>query len=247
MYPNRVRIVEKTRDAGTVINTKGYTSNWRQLRTSLGMSLSDSFYFADKTLLVEGPEDVVYTLSLLRFLAIQKNKKIDINMFSIITAGGADNLPAMTRIIKDEDRPIVILMDNDKPKIYKRLCKMIKKENVKKIDDFEDGLITIQDLLPKELYENAVNKYIDSLIRDGVLKEQKVPVKFKVVTVNNRDKSVDVFTKEQFGEDVEPISKLGIAREFENELEKIAKYDKNYKTALKLTEWVIEVLNLELK
>ncbi|MCK4905568.1 AAA family ATPase [bacterium] len=241
----RVRVVEKKQKDGTTINTKGFTANWRHMRTSLGMVLSDSFYFADKTLIVEGPEDVIYILCLLQFFIKKDNLDIDVNLLSIMDSGGVANLPAMAKIVKDEERPLVVLIDSDSQKILNKLKKYVDKKECEEIKTFNSNAITIQDLLPRKLYEQAVNKYIKRLVEDKLItlvnggeKEYQSKNDFKI------DKKVEGFVKENYNE--ESVSKVGIAREFEDLLNgKIVYKEDDFKNARKLIDWLVKTLDLK--
>lgn len=244
----RVRVVEKMNAKGTLINSKGFIANWRPLRTSLGLALADSFYYADNTLLAEGPEDRIYILSLLRFYAKHRTKNIDLNMLSIMDAGGASELPAMARIINEEERPLIVLIDSDSQKHHNKLKKFLDDKFVKEIKDFSETAITIQDLLPKAKYEEAVNNYIKALEDSSTIKRKEGKTA-KFVTKNNAkvDKDVKEFIGENFDED--DISKVGIANEFEKIiLGKDFIYNADdFKDAFKLVDWIIEELKLEIK
>jgi predicted ATP-dependent endonuclease of OLD family len=241
---NRVRVVEKKQREGTIINSKGFTANWRHMRTSLGMVLSDSFYFADKTLLVEGPEDVIYILSLLQYFSNKESYEIDVNLLSVMDAGGAPELPAMARIIKGEDRPLVVLIDSDSSKILNKLKKQLADKECEEINSFNDKAITIQDLLPRSLYEMAVNNYIDRLLKDKTITlinggQQKYTSK----VVGKLDKEVEKFIQDNFDDSV---SKIGIAREFEEILSSNFTYkEEEFVDSKKLIEWVIKTLSLK--
>ncbi len=242
----RVRVVEKKQKEGTTINTKGFTANWRHMRTSLGMVLSDSFYFADKTLIVEGPEDKIYILALLQYFIKKENLDVDVNMLSIMDSGGAANLPAMARIVKDEERPLIVLIDSDSISVLNKLKKYINDKECKEIKEFNSNAATIQDLLPKKYYEKAVNNYIQRLKNDGLIvlsegckEDYKIKEKFKI------DKEVEDFVKTNFNE--ESISKVGIAREFEELLNTKAfnSTENDFENSKKLIEWVIKTLELK--
>lgn len=250
LHAKRVRVVSKVQKKGTVINSKGFTANWRHLRSSLGMVLSDSFYFADKTLIVEGPEDVIYILSLLKFFIERENLDLDVNLLSVMDAGGATNLPAMSHLVKDEERPLIVLIDSDSTKTLNRLKKSLdEKKEIKEVKSFSIDAITIQDLLPKNIYEAAVNTYLKKLADDGFIKKPSSTSPFPQYVVQaataKLDKHVEEFVKLNFGED--DVSKVGIAREFEEIL-------KNPKTSItsdfvlsrQLIDWVINSLNLKI-
>lgn len=246
--PNRVRVVEKSHKNGTEINTKGFTANWRHMRTALGMVLSDSFYYADKTLVVEGPEDVIYILSLLQFIAKKEKWNIDVNILSVMDAGSASNLPAMARIVKDEERPLIVLIDSDSTKMLNRLKKILAISEYKEVKEFNNKAVTIQDLLPKKIYEMAVNKYIQNLVKEKdiiLLDDKSDKYEIPSTVANKLDKDVEKFVLENFNED--SVSKVGIAREFEFILgDEGADYDeKEFSSAKLLIEWVIKTLMLK--
>ena len=64
-YPERNRVISKTKQ-GTKIDQKPFSKNWKSVRESLGILLSNNFLIADKTLLVEGPSDIIYILESVR-------------------------------------------------------------------------------------------------------------------------------------------------------------------------------------
>lgn len=248
LEPNSVKVVVKTQKDGTIVNVKGYSSNWRPLRTSLGMVLSDSFYFADNTLVAEGVEDQIYITALLQFFYSQGiTPNIDVNLLSIVAAGGASEVPAMTRIVLDEDRPTAVLIDSDRPQEYKRLQKFDElntDDKLKQVKDFgDDKTYTIQDLLPRKLYVDAVNSFIEILVNDGTLiSTKKIPDFFSLNRKGKADKQVDEHVNVEYG--VESISKVGIARHFEDLL-KQAKYNqKDFAKAEAMIKWVVNTLGL---
>ncbi|MCH5720180.1 ATP-dependent nuclease [Niabella hibiscisoli] len=126
LKPTRVWVVERALVGGTTINHKSYRDNWRPLRSSLGIDIADSFFYSDKTLLVEGPEDRIYIGALINYFVNRGKIKIHSDLFSIIDSGSIANMPAMVQILLDEGRPIFILIDNDEPKIQKRLIEKEK-------------------------------------------------------------------------------------------------------------------------
>jgi predicted ATP-dependent endonuclease of OLD family len=247
LKPNSVRVVEKDSKKGTIVNNKSYSANWRPLRTSLGMVLSDSFYFADKTLVVEGVEDQIYLTALINYL--YKNNiypNIDANLLSIISSGGASEMPSVTRIVIDEKRPVAALIDGDRPIDYTRLSmftELTEGDGLKMISDFgPKNAVTIQDLLPKSLYEEAVNNYIQKLVDDKVLKTLAKSKRFGLVAQSKSDSKVEDFLKKEY--DVEEVSKVGIAREFENILDGNRYKTSDFKKCVDLIGWVITTLQL---
>ena len=109
----RVRVISKDKEVGTQVDVKPYIHNWKSLRTSLGMMLNDSFYYADNTLIVEGPADRLYLITLLKLFHKKGVIKSDLNILSIIDSGGVSNVPTMAQIVKSEGRPLVVFIDSD--------------------------------------------------------------------------------------------------------------------------------------
>jgi len=111
-YPSRNRVVSKT-VSGTKIDQKPFTKNWKSVRQSLGILLSNNFLIAEKTLLVEGPSDAIYLLDALKRLKATGEIDVDLNDMSIVDAGDSQNYVAMAKIMLSEGRSIVALLDGD--------------------------------------------------------------------------------------------------------------------------------------
>jgi predicted ATP-dependent endonuclease of OLD family len=111
-YPARNRVIAKTIN-GTKIDQKPFTKNWKSVRQSLGILLSNNFLIAEKTLLVEGPSDALYFLDALKRMKEAGKIDADLNDMSIVDAGDAQNYVAMAKIMLLEGRSIVALADGD--------------------------------------------------------------------------------------------------------------------------------------
>jgi predicted ATP-dependent endonuclease of OLD family len=111
-YPVRNRVISKTSD-GTKIDQKPFSRNWKSVRQSLGILLSNNFLIAEKTLLVEGPSDIVYLLDALRKLKATGAIDIDLNDMSIVDAGNSQNYVALAKLMLSEGRNVVALLDGD--------------------------------------------------------------------------------------------------------------------------------------
>ena len=46
-YPNRVRVVNKSEE-GTQVDVEAYRENWKPLRQSIGLTVSDLFFFSSR-------------------------------------------------------------------------------------------------------------------------------------------------------------------------------------------------------
>ena len=242
----RVRVISKDKKIGTQIDVKPYTHNWKSLRASLGMMLADSFYYADNNLIVEGPADRLYLLTLLKLFHEKEIVRSDLNILSIIDAGGCPNVPAMVQIVKSEERPLVVLIDSDnqgdnaKKAVLKR---GVEETAIKQVADFKDGTVTMEDLLPRKYLNKAINAYIAELTDDGVC--TKPEKEFDSQVKNGVVDALKKFLKDNCG--VDQISKLNIARHFEEAVSEIQsdkfKQDE-FNDARKMIEWVSEILKI---
>lgn len=179
LFPNRVRIVDRDAEKGTVFKFKGFSKNWKPMRSSLGLNIKDSFYYSDKALIVEGPEDLIFISSLIEYF--NKTGELDLNtdLFSFIDAGGESNLPAMVQIIIDDERPTLVLIDSDSVSTYNKLNRKVKAVSdtsildLIQINEFKKEAVSIEDLLPYQLLEDAVKLFCAELETDGTFEKKK--------------------------------------------------------------------------
>lgn len=111
-YPDRNRVVSKTK-VGTKIDQKPFVKNWKSVRESLGILLSNNFLIAEKTLLTEGPSDVIYFIDAIKKLKQAGTIDIDLNDLSVVDAGDSENYVAMAKLMLSEGREVVALIDGD--------------------------------------------------------------------------------------------------------------------------------------
>ncbi|MCX7550274.1 ATP-dependent nuclease [Xanthomarina sp. F2636L] len=179
LYPNRVRIVARDPEKGTVFKFKGFSKNWKPMRSSLGLNIKDSFYYSDKALIVEGPEDLIFISSLIEYFNRIGELDLNTDLFSFIDAGGESNLPAMVQIIMDDERPTLVLIDSDSVSTYNKLNKKVNAVgdssilDLIQVNEFKKEAISIEDLLPYQLLQNAVKLFCAELELDGTLKKKK--------------------------------------------------------------------------
>ncbi len=244
----KVRVVSKDKEKGTQVDVKPYIHNWKSLRASLGMMLSDSFYYADNNLVVEGPSDRLYLLTLLKFFHEHDIVKSDLNILSIIDSGGASNVSSMCRIIKSEDRPYVTLVDSDKSgkRAKAAVDKFTNPEKVKEISTFKADALTFEDILPRKYLNQAINAYIQELVTDGICNQpaKEFDSKVKNGVMEQLNKYIE---ENSLG--IEEISKLNIARHFEDAVSKIPKnrFDsKDFSDSKSLIEWVSGILKISI-
>lgn len=201
------------------------------MRSSLGIDISDSFFYADKSLLVEGPEDRIYIGVLLNYFVNQELIKLNSDLLSIIDSGSISNMPAMVQILLDEKRPMFVLIDNDDKSIYNVLIKKEKKIDnkdvfiIKTISDVKVDAISIEDLLPESFYLESIKNYLEFLVKENSIKLKDSNTLMPILDTISQSKKYEniskVITKYYStieGEELDkktPISKVGIAHEFE--------------------------------
>lgn len=245
----RVRVVSKDKDKGTQVDIKPYTHNWKSLRASLGMMLADSFYYADNNLVVEGPSDRLFLLALLRIFHENNVIKSDLNILSIVDSGGSANVASMCRIIYSEDRPYVVLIDSDKSgkRAKDTVVKFTSPEKVKEVSEFKTDAITLEDVLPRKYLVQAINSYINQLAEEGICNKPEKEFESKPKTTGVIEQLIKYIADNALG--IEEISKLNIARHFEEEISKIASdkfNEKEFTDSKKLIEWVNKVLKISI-
>jgi len=75
--------------------------------------LAGNFFIADTTLLVEGESDAMYVGALLSALDRAESVDVDLNLFSV-QRGNARDFEPMARMMLEEGRHVVALMDGDR-------------------------------------------------------------------------------------------------------------------------------------
>lgn len=224
-YPERNKVVSKTID-GTKIDQKPFIKNWKAVRESLGILLSNNFLIAEKTLLVEGPSDIIYLLNAIKKLKKDELLDVDLNDFSTVDAGSSENYVAMAKLMLSEGRGVVALLDGDEA--GKNLEKQLKKICEKEISQKELKIYILPDNKSSEdifadvdILRNAVKKVYDNLINTGVRIAKSglnIDKELKKISTNKNislGRNLDKLTSTLF-EDGEKISKLSIALAYED-------------------------------
>lgn len=227
-YPKRNRVISKTKN-GTQVDLKPFQKNWKSVRESLGILLSNNFLIAEKSLLVEGPSDVIYFLDVVRRLKNTGDIDIDLNDFSVVDAGSADNYIAMAKLMLSEGRDVVAMVDGDvsgkrtREKLEKLCPKEVQKKQLrfhtlpdnKSIEDICCNLdilrVSIREL-SEDLSVAGDRQLMESVDVANDLKKIK-PVASKTLgyTINEITR---VWYKPQ-----EPLSKLSIALKYEDNVQ----------------------------
>jgi AAA ATPase domain len=153
--PERNRVVSKD-TGGTKVDQKPYLRNWRAVRDALGLILAGNFFIADTTLLVEGESDAMYTGALLAAFDRADIIDIDLNLFSVQWAGNSRDFEPMARLMLEEGRHVVAMMDGDRSGT--ELRKKIEKLNIA----IQAGRVMARG--PVELVQLEKNQSIEDLI-----------------------------------------------------------------------------------
>lgn len=226
-YPDRNRVVSKT-IIGTKIDQKPFQKNWKSVRESLGILLSNNFLIAEKSLLVEGPSDVIYLLHAIKRLKMDGKVDIDLNDLSIVDAGSSDNYIAMAKLMIAEGRDVVAILDGDgagsnlQNKLKKTCEKEIKNKKIQ-IKSLPKGK-SIEDIFTdKEMLMGAIKAVfndLSSIEERKPKKEMNIDNAIKEIMQDNTEektlgKKIDDHTATWY-EKEEKISKLSIALKYED-------------------------------
>lgn len=223
-YPERNRVISKTRE-GTKIDQKPFSRNWKSVRESLGILLSNNFLIAEKTLLVEGPSDIIYILDAIRQLKNANKIDIDLNDMSIVDAGDSQNYIAMAKLMLSEGRQVVALLDGDNSgrrieaqlsaqsaaELKDKRLQILKLDNEKSTEDVFANLDVLKSAAQKaydELVKSGARKAADGLTIENELEKIKPGAE-------TLGRILDQTTKGWFQEE-EKISKLLIATIYED-------------------------------
>ena len=147
-HPGRNKVVSKTKD-GTIVDQKPFRSNWKSVRDSLGILFSSNFLISEKTLLVEGPSDIIYILNAINLFKATKEIDLDLNDFSVVDAGNSENYAAMAKLMLSEGRTVVALVDGDKS--GGAMAEKLKKSAEKEV---KSKTLIILELPPQSSVEN---------------------------------------------------------------------------------------------
>jgi hypothetical protein len=111
---DKVRIIEKHNDNGTIINEKYYCSDLdslKPIRDSLGFTLKDSLFISDENIIVEGPSDKYIIEGMLSYL--RDSFDWDPSKLAINSPGGANKIPYYAFFMASEGLKFVAILDND--------------------------------------------------------------------------------------------------------------------------------------
>ena len=180
---NRVRIVEKRADRkGTVVIEKFHHSTGDSLapiRAAIGVTVGDSLFISEKTVIVEGYSDYLITEGMNIYLKSLGREHLDLEEVVILPVGGATKTPYFATILRKENFSFVVVLDNDEAgrNTHSKLTKMeyLDRDFLLKLDEAKEGDeskdISIENLVDGNLYRNTVLEvYGDDLTPSTVKK-----------------------------------------------------------------------------
>lgn len=127
-HPERLRVFSRHLNsdvATTKVETPAYGENFQRVRTSLGITPSDSLLYGLVTVLVEGDTEARCLGSLLRRLDEE-----NIDGFEGLTrlleschfvCGGGDSISYYCKLAADQNASPIVFLDGDKPNIVRKL------------------------------------------------------------------------------------------------------------------------------
>ncbi len=224
-HPGRNRVVSKGKD-GSKFDQKPFTRNWKAVRESLGVMMSNNFLIAEKTLLVEGPSDVIYVLDAIRKLKASGAVDVDLNDLSIVDAGVSDNYVAMAKLMVSEGRSVVALLDGDKAgdqiaTQLKKACPQEVRQRRLQIHALPRDQSSEDAFCDVKVLRSAVKDVAEDLIKLGVRKfKGTVDLLREVEQLASQDGvtlgRVINNTTEKWFDPADRISKLSIALRYED-------------------------------
>jgi len=177
--PERVRVLDKgVDDEGTRVVKNAAHNHFEPLRTAFGGFVGETTFIGNCNLLLEGQTDQIYvagaTTDAQRCGALP-TEHLDLNMITLVAAGGAQHVPYMTYLARgrDYDQPAVIVLldgDDEGTSAYETLLKGIRDKQIispdyvmqiaadalpKVSSERPGGPLDIEDLVPIELLLQA--------------------------------------------------------------------------------------------
>lgn len=210
-YPERIRILEKIKEE-TIIGNKAWSQGEfgkipEPVRTALGLNWENVFQFSDKNIIIEGPSDQL----ICRVIDQQFNQK---EPLPFLPAYGAEKIPTVLALAKLEEKDAFGLVDGDKDlSTLRQKCSMVSipEDLLDSIDNLinDKSIITIEDLLPDNIFQEAVFKVYEPICKrrgNCSLKQDEIP------TNKPRVKNVEAFFADKFQAKTHKLLKMDLAR-----------------------------------
>lgn len=163
----RIRIVSKEAEQGTLIREKFYVSEidaLEPIRASIGMTLGDALFTTKKNLFVEGYSDELILKAMSKLCSSEAKNCIEESTITIFPTLGAEKMPFFTTLCTKENLDFLVLLDYDKEgiKVKKTLTEKFNVDEYKILNlnvIFNNALknrdIEIEDLIDIDFYFKA--------------------------------------------------------------------------------------------
>jgi len=218
---DKVRIIEKHNDNGTIINEKYYCSDLdslKPIRDSLGFTLKDSLFISDENIIVEGPSDKYIIEGMLSYL--RDSFDWDPSKLAINSPGGANKIPYYAFFMASEGLKFVAILDNDNAgdlaaKELKKNPNLSETQIIKidQIVNIKD--ITIEDLINPDFYNLAVNSSYKDILKKKLNIEEIDISEINYEGFGLADKYSKFFYDKKLGK----FDKILVARRIKTDLE----------------------------
>ncbi|NQE46772.1 hypothetical protein C5S31_12200 [ANME-1 cluster archaeon GoMg2] len=181
---DRIKILEKEKNKGTVVKEKFHDSELDALapiRAAIGATIGDSLFTNKKNMIVEGFSDYLIIEAVSNYFERNKKECLDFSKTAIIPVGGADKFPYFALLLEKENFSFITVLDYDTQGIR------VKKELEERYNIKEDIVIMlnecvsdkmkrggrgrdieIEDLIDEKFYNRAVNEAYSKIIRKDI-------------------------------------------------------------------------------
>jgi predicted ATP-dependent endonuclease of OLD family len=181
---DRIKILEKEKDKGTIVKEKFHDSELDALapiRAAIGATIGDSLFTNKKNIIVEGFSDYLILEAVSNYSERNKKECLDFSKTAIIPVGGADKYPYFALLLKKENFRFVTVLDYDTKgiRVKKELKERynIKEDIVIMLNEcVSNGMkgggrgrhIEIEDLIDEMFYNRAVNEAYSKIIKKDI-------------------------------------------------------------------------------
>lgn len=181
---DRIKILEKEKDKGTIVKEKFHDSELDALapiRAAIGATIGDSLFTNKKNMIVEGFSDYLILEAVSNYFERNKKECLDFSKTAIIPVGGADKYPYFALLLEKENFRFVTVLDYDTKgiRVKKELKERynIKEDIVIMLNEcVSNGMkggghgrhIEIEDLIDEKFYNRAVNEAYSKIIKKDI-------------------------------------------------------------------------------
>lgn len=158
-HPTRVRLLEKVtgHDRTTIkVIPQPYGKNWLPVREGLGLTAADSLLYADITIIIEGPTELLALPTLLERLATNDHDLQRLLDRSHWLPGEGSSFTYFIHLAKSQRNKVIALLDGDKEQEVTRARKDHPDTPIILLPKGKE----VEDLLPLTTYVRALNNVL---------------------------------------------------------------------------------------